>query len=179
MQLDRGKYFGSLMMVGFGVFAFYRWHQTQLLFFLLLVLRDFAAGYFFFRRSPALVKSSLHITLLAYISAAMPLFYFSSMEASRTVLFVSDILAIIGFLFVSLATIELGASIGISPAKRKFVSTGIYRWIKHPMYAGYVISEIGMMLVNPLNLILFFISSSLYFLRARAELKILSTSPRN
>lgn len=167
------------MMIGFGVFAFYRWHQTQLLFFLLLVFRDFAAGYFFLRRSPALVKSSLRMTLLAYMSAAMPLLYFSSIEASRTVLFVSDILAIIGFLLVCLATIELGTSIGISPAKRRLVSTGIYRWIKHPMYAGYVISEVGMTLVNPLNLFLFFISSSLYFFRARAELKILSTSTRN
>lgn len=47
MKTDSGKYFGSVMMSGFGVVAFYRWQQTHLIFFLLLVLRDFAAAYFF------------------------------------------------------------------------------------------------------------------------------------
>jgi len=28
VQKDFGKYFGSAMMIGFGVVAMYRWHQT-------------------------------------------------------------------------------------------------------------------------------------------------------
>lgn len=53
------------------------------------------------------------------------------------------------------------------------VSTGIYRWIKHPMYLGYVISEFGMTLVNPFNIVIFVISSALYCFRSRSERLIL------
>ncbi|MCM2349721.1 MAG: hypothetical protein NDI69_06850 [Bacteriovoracaceae bacterium] len=173
MQSDRSKYFGSLMMFGFGVFAFYRWYQTQLLFFLLLVLRDFAAGYFFLKRTPAETKSNTTTSIISYISAAMPLFYFSSTEESRVLLLISNLLAIIGFLLVALATVELGTSIGISPAKRELVTSGIYKWVRHPMYSGYVLSEFGMTLVNPLNLVLFLISSALYYYRSWRERLIL------
>lgn len=174
MQSDRSKYFGSLMMFGFGVFAFYRWYQTQLLFFLLLVLRDFAAGYFFLKRTPAEMKSTTKASIIAYVSAAMPLLYFSSTEESRVLLLISNLLAIVGFLFVALATVELGTSIGISPAKRELVTSGIYKWVKHPMYSGYVVSELGMTLINPLNLVLFLVSSVLYYYRSRLERLILS-----
>src|SRR5690606_1404094 len=125
MHSDRSKYFGSLMMFGFGIFAFYRWYQTQLLFFLLLVFRDFVAGYFFLKRSPAKTKSSMKVSVVSYISAAMPLLYFSGIEESQSLLLASNILAPGGFLFVSLATVDLGTSIGIAPARREIISTGI------------------------------------------------------
>lgn len=174
MQKDYGKYLGSLMMAIFGAMAFYRWHQTGLLFFLLLVIRDFVASFFFLKRKPSSTRSSFKITVLAYVSAFMPLLYFSSdNEASKAILMTSDLLSILGFLIVALATIELGTSIGISPAKRDFVQTGIYRYIKHPMYLGYVVSEIGLVILNPLNAALFAFSLSLYIFRAKSENKVL------
>lgn len=162
------------MMIGFGVLALYRWHQTQLIFFLLLVLRDFAAGFFFYKRNPAQTKSSTLPSVLAYVSSAMPLLYLGPTIANKSLFLASDLLAILGFLIVVLATIELGTSIGISPANRGLVRTGIYRLIKHPMYVGYVISEIGMVLLNPLNVLILFISSSQYLVRTRLENKVLS-----
>lgn len=173
MSKDYGKYFGSAMMVGFGVVAFYRWQQTQLIFFLLLVLRDFAAGYFFLKRNPAQSKGPKLLTVLAYLSSAMPLLYLDSTVSSKALFLASDLLAIVGFLIVVLATVELGTSIGISPANRGVVRTGIYQRIKHPMYTGYVISEVGLVLLNPLNSALLMVSVALYFFRARAENRIL------
>lgn len=163
------------MMVGFGVLAFYRWQQTQLIFFLLLVLRDFAAGYFFFKRKPAYSKGSSLPAILAYISSAMPLLYMGPAVSSKALFLASDLLAIIGFLIVVFATIELGTSIGISPANRGIVRTGVYRYVKHPMYLGYVVSEIGMVFLNPMNAVLLLISSILYFLRAKFEEKVLTS----
>jgi len=174
MKKDYGKYFGSVMMFGFGLLALYRWNQTQLIFFLLLVLRDFVVAYFFLKREYAEIKSSKLISAIAYLSSAMPLFYFSPEFSAKGILLASNILAIIGFFFVALATIELGTSIGISPAKRSYVKTGIYKWISHPMYFGYVISEIGMIIVNPLNTFIFFISLILYFIRIKNENKIIA-----
>lgn len=174
MPKDFGKYLGSIMMFGFGAIALYRWHQTQLIFFLLLVLRDFAAGYFFLKRTPAEKKSGKAMSVLAYVSSAMPLIYLSPSTADKALLFSSDIMAILGFLIVVLATIELGTSIGISPAKREYVKTGIYKWLKHPMYTGYFVSEVGLVLINPTNLVIFLLSSGLYFMRASSEKRILS-----
>lgn len=174
-QRDYGKHFGALMMAVFGVIAFYRWHQTQLIFFLLLVLRDFVAAYFFLKRNLSKEKSQLSVSILAYASAALPLFYFSATHENKELLLTSDLLVILGFFLVSLATIELGSSIGISPANRGLVQTGIYRYLKHPMYVGYILAEIGMVLLNVTNLWIFVLSVSLYFFRSRFENKVLGT----
>jgi protein-S-isoprenylcysteine O-methyltransferase Ste14 len=169
---DYGKYFGSAMMVGFGVLALYRWHQTQLVFFLLLVLRDFAAGYFFFKRKPAQTKGKLIPSLLAYVSSAMPLLYFGPNVDTKLLFLASDLLAILGFLVVAFATVELGTSIGISPANRGHVRSGIYRYIKHPMYLGYIVSEFGLIFLNSANILIWMISFGLYVLRMKLEKKV-------
>lgn len=161
------------MMIGFGIIAFYRWYQTHLIFFLLLVLRDFTAGYFFFKRNPSQTKIALLPKMFAYLSSAMPLFYFEPMNVSKELYLTSDLLAILGFLIVVFATLELGTSIGIAPANRGIVRSGIYRFIKHPMYTGYIISEIGMVLLNKMSLLLFVVSTSLYIYRAKNENKLL------
>lgn len=161
------------MMFGFGVLALYRWHQTQLLFFLLLVIRDFAAGYFFLKRNVAKEKAALVPSMLAYISSAMPLLYSEPVGASKDLFLGADLLSIAGFLMVAFATLELGTSIGVAPANRGLVNSGIYRHIKHPMYLGYVISEVGMVLLNPFNTVLLAISVSLYTYRARSEDRVL------
>lgn len=176
MKSDSGKYLGSIMMFGFGLLALYRWQQTQLIFFLLLVLRDFVAAYFFLKREDAQQNSSRFISVIAYVSSAMPLMYFSPNGASKEILLASDILAIIGFLFVALATIELGTSIGISPAKRTLVKTGIYKWISHPMYVGYIISETGLMFLNPQNILIFSLSILFYFVRMKSESMLINSN---
>ncbi len=175
VQKDFGKYFGSAMMIGFGVVALYRWHQTQLLFFLLLVLRDFAAGYFFLKRNTAIEKAALAPSILAYISSAIPLMYFGPIGASKALFLGSDLLSIAGFLMVAFATLELGTSIGIAPANRGIVRSGIYRRIKHPMYLGYAVSEVGLVILNPLNLSICVVSMILYFIRSKNESKILNS----
>lgn len=178
MQKDFGKYFGSMMMLCFGAVAFYRWQQTSLLFYLLMVLRDVVASYFFLKRTKAEAKAGKFISLLAYLSAAIPLMYFKPEQFDRDIFLISDILSIVGFLFVVLATIELGTSLGIAPAKRTHVHTGIYRWIRHPMYTGYVTSEIGLVLINSQNIYLFSISILLYRYRSKKETKVLKRIPK-
>ncbi|OQW47619.1 MAG: hypothetical protein A4S09_15005 [Proteobacteria bacterium SG_bin7] len=173
MQKDLGKYFGSAMMIGFGALALYRWYQTQVLFFLLLVLRDFTAGYFFFKRNSAIARGSQFLNILAYFSSAMPLLYFGPSTIAKSIFLFADLLSIAGFVIVVFATVELGTSIGISPANRGLVRTGIYQHIRHPMYLGYVISEMGLILLNSLNVVMFLVSTSLYIFRAKSEKRIL------
>ena len=143
MQKDYGKYLGAFMMACLGVIAFVRWQQSGLIFFLLLAFRDLVAAYFFLKRNPSKTISNRLHSLVAYLSSFMPLLYLSpSEDISASLLMTSDLLSILGFLVVSLATLELGTSIGISPANRGIVKSGIYKFVKHPMYTGYVISRL-------------------------------------
>ena len=103
----------------------------------------------------------------------MPLLYFDPSTEVKTLFALSSLLSILGFLLVTFATLELGSSMGISPARRELVKSGIYRYIKHPMYTGYIISESGLALLNPFNGLLLLLSVSLYFVRAKSENHIL------
>lgn len=173
MKKDFGNYLGFAIMFGFGAIAFYRWYQSQLLFFLLLVLRDFVAAYFFLKRTEAKDKSGNFMAVVSYISSTIPLLYFGPEQFNSKLILYSNLLAIGGFLLVTLATIELGSSIGVSPARRILITSGVYKWLRHPMYVGYGISELGMALINPLNVGVFTFSASLYFVRASSEKRIL------
>lgn len=46
------------------------------------------------------------------------------------------------------AKLILGRSFGLLPAQRGLVTAGPYRLIRHPIYFGYLIGHIGMLLVN-------------------------------
>ncbi len=173
---------GSAFMLTFGAIAIWRWLQTDMLFFLLFALRDFAAAAFMYRRHEARLKApGLHQTI-AYVSTAMPLFYQPPSHLVPPMIMTAYMLmAIGGFTLATLATIELGYSFGISPANRGTrILTGVYRHLRHPMYTGYMIAEFGLVLVNPqINLILYFISMGLYAYRARLESLIVNQVQKN
>ena len=48
---------------------------------------------------------------------------------------------------VSLAT--LGRSLGLVPAHRGLVTSGVYRFLRHPLYVSYVIAELGYLVQSP------------------------------
>lgn len=44
---------------------------------------------------------------------------------------------------------SLGRSFGVVAANRGIVTGGIYRWLRHPLYAGYAVSHVGFVLAHP------------------------------
>lgn len=170
---------GALIMTAFGVIALWRWQETGFVFFLLLSFRDAVAAYFLSVRSDAVLRSKSWIDVFAYISSAIPLFYFGHIAGvNKYAIAAANILAIAGFLLATLSTIELGKRMGVGPARRGEVCrTGVYKYIKHPMYVGYVVAELGNVLLNPLNVILYLSSVGSYWIRANIESRLLSDEP--
>jgi len=158
-------------MLGFTGWAGWRWIHTGMLFFALAGLRDLAAAWFLLIRRPD--TSSKHPILsdaLAYVSSAAQFFYVgATAQQAPSLIAISDGLAIFGFAITTLALLELGASFGVSPANRGRVGTGIYHYLRHPMYIGYGVAEIGMVLLNSNNTGIYLMSMLLYVLRAQIE----------
>ncbi len=127
-------------------------------------------------RNPAKGQKLLGMfEVVAYISSAMPFVYFSALlPISRLNFIAVNLLSVVGFALSTLALFDLGKSFGVSPANRGKINSGVYRLLRHPMYTGYAIAEFGFILLNPLNVIIYCLSMSLYFFRARKESQALN-----
>lgn len=161
---------GSLVMISFGAISFYRFYTTGIIFFLLMVFRDVLASWFLMTRKENFNETASNkFAIISYVSSAVPLFYFKGITTSSDLIVTSSIVSIIGFLLSTMALIELGKSFGVSPANRGRVLTGVYRYTNHPMYLGYVISEFGLLLINPSNIMIYIFSISFYLYRSKIE----------
>jgi protein-S-isoprenylcysteine O-methyltransferase Ste14 len=78
---------------------------------------------------------------------------------------------LIGPLIALWGLLYLGRSFGIFVTLRKVVLTGPYRWVRHPMYLGWVVIYLGVALSNfsPIYLALVAIQLSLLLYRAHLE----------
>ncbi|MCB0415554.1 MAG: hypothetical protein KDD50_14550 [Bdellovibrionales bacterium] len=173
---DYRKYMGSIFMLSFGIISFARWNNSGELFFLLLAFRDFVASYFLAKREKAEIEGSKKMAVLAYLSSALPLLYFSAPFgfAPRLNSLIADICTILGFLIVTWATIDLGTKLGVSPAKRgEKVTKGLYKLVGHPMYLGYAIAQLGWIFLNKWNVLIYLVCMTLFVVRAKAEVKII------
>jgi isoprenylcysteine carboxyl methyltransferase (ICMT) family protein YpbQ len=61
-----------------------------------------------------------------------------------------------GVMLTQVARVYMGRSFGILPANRGIVSKGPFRWVRHPIYFGWLVLSIGyaMSYTNPCNVIL-------------------------
>lgn len=58
-------------------------------------------------------------------------------------------LQVIGAVFASVALLSLGRSFGIVAANRGVRTCGPYRYVRHPVYTGYILAGTGYLLENP------------------------------
>lgn len=177
-QADPTGWIGAALMIGFAAVAGYRWHTTGLLFFALTMFRDVLAAGLLVTRRPVVGAQiagarDRGAALLAYISSAIPLFYFGSVGELPTWLrLASETLVIGGYALATLALIELGRSFGVSPANRGWVASGVYRLTSHPMYVGYALAELGLVVLNPWNAGICVVALGLYAVRAALESRV-------
>jgi len=85
----------------------------------------------------------------------------------------------IGLSIIIAGKVALGRSFGLMPANRGVVSSGIYRIVRHPIYAGYVVTHAAFLVAHPtpVNLLLLVVSDLSLFVRAVFEERTLALDP--
>ncbi len=123
------------------------------------------------------ISKSLALWILAFAGTCMPLAVRPSDSSGLTTL--GSAVQLAGTVAMLLSFLSLRRSFGIVPANRGIRTSGLYQWIRHPLYASELLVLCGVVLVNPspLNVLVFAIAALLQFSRAVAEEQFLSTDP--
>lgn len=58
-------------------------------------------------------------------------------------------LMVTGIVFQLVCKLTLRRSFGVAPANRGLIVAGPYKLVRHPIYASYLISQLGFLLLNP------------------------------
>jgi protein-S-isoprenylcysteine O-methyltransferase Ste14 len=84
-----------------------------------------------------------------------------------------------GLMLVIAGKMVLGRRFGVVPANRGIVVRGPYAVVRHPIYAGYVITHLAFLVASPTawNMALILISDCALVIRALREEKVLKADP--
>ena len=128
------------------------------------------------RRQARLVDRSTTAATLTVVSVAGP----PLLRAASTPGLVPDevtaFVSAIGVLIVILAKVTLGRSFGIVPANRGVVTAGPYTSVRHPIYAGYLITHVAFITAHPTvwNMTIIAVADTALIARALVEEHVLA-----
>jgi len=111
---------------------------VSLLAVMLFAQAGLAALLMIFRRS-ANATAPFWVEAIAWLSACLPLLFFVPSSGPLW----QGLLPVPGLALNLWALASLGTAFGISPAQRGLVTEGPYHWLRHPMYAGELLSLVG------------------------------------
>ena len=85
----------------------------------------------------------------------------------------------VGLIIVVVGKLSLGRSFGLTPANRGVVCSGVYRFVRHPIYLGYLVTHVGFVLAHPAmwNVSLLLAADIALMLRAICEERTLALDP--
>jgi len=175
----RGKEFLLDLMVSL-VWAFYAGAylrgvlEGHSLFGLGLMIYYTLVAVFFLLRTPNRKRCSWWETALALAGVFLPIVLLRPAEPGLKI--VGGTIQVLSLVGIILALISLGRSFGIAPADRGLVTTGLYRWVRHPLYAAETWFYIGFLIANLTwrNLAGLLLSLAIQVMRIWREERILS-----
>jgi len=132
------------------------------------------------RRRAVLVDRSWDARLVTAISLAGP----PLVRPAEAFALLPDtqaaMLSACGLLLIVVGKVSLGRSFGLIPANRGIVCRGIYRLLRHPIYAGYLLTHAGFVLshVDAWNVCVLVTSDTMLAVRAVYEERTLKRDPQ-
>lgn len=146
---------------------------------MLILVSESLTAFLVLIRRPGPMATSAYAWAIAIVGTCSPLLVLPAAAASLIPVDVAAFLMLAG-LFVSLAAKAfLRRSFGIVAASRGVRRGGPYRLVRHPMYSGYVITQIGFLLLNPTlwNVAVYALTWTTLLMRVREEESFLSQDP--
>lgn len=164
----------ALAAAGLLALSGYRVLQGGLLSTLLASQTTVVAVLLLIRRAPA-QEASWVFRLLAWLSAGLPVLMQPGAGATWPAA-----VQIAGLIIAIWAKASLGRSFGIAPADRGLRATGPYLWLRHPAYAGELLSFAGVWASAPTiwNTALLLLIGVSLLVRIAAEESVMSGYPQ-
>jgi protein-S-isoprenylcysteine O-methyltransferase Ste14 len=128
------------------------------------------------RRSAGTVDRSWKARILTIFSTFGPPLVRPISVATLSSESVAIIISAIGLMIVVTGKLSLGRSFGLSPANRGIVCSGLYRFVRHPIYLGYLLTHAGFAIAYPAdwNLVILAAADTALMLRAIREERTLA-----
>lgn len=100
------------------------------------------------RRPPKRITPNPWFWLLAFVNTYFPQAILPFMDRGRALVspLLSNAVAIAALVFSVWARLSLGRNMGFVPAQREIVTRGPYRYMRHPIYTGLILSYLAVVL---------------------------------
>ena len=133
------------------------------------------------RRPPKRVTPNPWFWLLAFVATygALAIAAFGPPGRSLVPWWVSNTIAVLSVTISIWARVNLGRNIGFVPAQRQIVSTGIYGFVRHPIYTGLFLALTGFVLraYSISNLLAAGVVVALFAIKSVVEERFLAHDP--
>ncbi len=127
------------------------------------------------RRSAVVITKKPLDWFVAFAATSLPLFVSPVSGTPVVPVAFAIVCMLLGTTLHLIAKLNIRRSFGIVAANRGIKINGPYRLIRHPMYAGYMLAHVGLLLGGPnlLNFVSIAICWVLLFMRIAAEERVL------
>ncbi len=143
------------------------------------VLGLWAALLFLVRRPPERVSRSVPVWIVAFFGTFGASFLRPGGASAGWIDPLGLTLQGFGIVLGAFGYLALGRSLGLVPAHRGLVTSGAYRVVRHPLYASYVVAEVGYLIQSPRlwNVGVLALAWACQAVRLLSEERLLSTDP--
>jgi protein-S-isoprenylcysteine O-methyltransferase Ste14 len=169
----------GILFALFAYAAFTSWRATGHVQSLILAFQELLIVGLAVSRRPSLAETRAPWDwLVAFIGTAAPLLQRPGLSLPALEPF-GLALQLIGTILATIAVASLGRSFGIVAANRGVRTSGLYRFVRHPLYGSYMVGYFGFLLGNLslLNIALIWLTILCQYTRAVAEERILLRDP--
>ncbi|RUM05431.1 methyltransferase family protein [Rhizobium chutanense] len=146
----------------------------------LLIVSEGAAAFLILTRRPTKNASLRPFDLMVTaVGTLFPLLVVPAATQPLAPLALCGMLMVLGFVLQISAKLSLRRSFGLAPANRGIKIGGPYKFVRHPMYAGYLMTHIAFFLVHPSlwNFTIYATALAAQCFRLLAEERLLSQDP--